>query len=282
VNAVDDKTGAPPAQPAADAQGALLRDLLTRLVELKKEIERYARVTSAAVEGRHLDADQMLRRAPKLSFRLTEALAKTAEQIREYPLEGQVRDAARRARLGYHEALERLLDDSDLPCSGQWPSYTIADVLRLQVDLERGEATLNGKALGTVEPTRIVEHVTARLAELLDRPFDAADFLSLLRAAHEQTAAAQGRSFGEYVDIREVFAAVRAMMEQSGRDRRYSEAKFGADLYRLYRDGRPTTPEGLTLELSPAQNAAGGLYIPARGGGNYIAALRFQARPANG
>lgn len=271
---------------AAERSGALkedmqLQELLTSLEELNKEIERYTCAATAAAGGRHLDAYQTLHRAPNLSSRLAGALMKTAEQIQGFPLEARVGDAARRARLVFHEELERLLDDAALPRIGRWPSYTVADVVRLHVDLERGEATVNGKALGTVEPARIVEQVTTRLAELLERPFNPADFLSLLEAAHKRTAVAQGRSFGEYVDIREVFDIVRALMKRSGRDRRYSEAKFGADLYRLGSDGRPTTADGLTLELSPAQNAAGGLYIPAKGGGNYIAALRFQARQAN-
>jgi hypothetical protein len=279
---VQDDMRAAPTPSSAEGGGDGIRELLILLEELKKDVDRYMRIAAAAEDGRHLDAAQGLRRAPNLSSRLVQALTTAAGAVQALPLESNVRDAARRARLHYRETLERHLDEAALARSGQWPSYVIADVLRLQFDLERGEVALNAKGLETLDPARVVEHIKARLAELFDKSLDASEFLSLLKAAHDQVTAAHGRGMGDYANIREVFAAVRTAIEGSGRDRRYTEAKFGADLYRLQRDGRATTPDGLLLELSPAQNAAGGLYVPAKGGGNYIAALRFASRPTNG
>jgi hypothetical protein len=274
VSELQEEAGKPSTPTQSTAGDRELKQLLLVLEGLKKEMDRYLRVAAAGAEERYLDAAQVMKRAPNITQRLLESLAASTSAVQAFPLESNVRDAAKRVRLYYHETLERCFYQAALKHSGQWPSYVVGDVVRLHVDLEHGDAIIDGKRAGTLEPVRLGELLKVRLGELLEKSFDASAFLSRLRGAHEQVAAAQGRPIGDYTDIRQVFTALRAEMEPRGRSR-YSEAKFGADLYRLCREGRPKTSDGLVLELSPAQDAAGGLYIPAQGGGNYIAALRF-------
>ncbi|MDE2778191.1 MAG: hypothetical protein OXI91_00740 [Chloroflexota bacterium] len=248
-----------------------LTRLHSALVGLKKQLDRYSRLTSLAVEGRDLDAKQMLSRTGNPAPELLENLAATKAAIESFPLQSHIQEAANWSRLHYHDTLERVLDESGLRRNGQWPSYVIEDVVRLELNLERYEALIDGKGAGSLEPTRIVDRIKARLNELFDKSLDVVVFLGSLQSAQEKVAADQGQSPTDYVDIRKVYGVLRS---QRGIGQ-YSEDKFGANVYRLFLEGRPKTTDGMTLELSPAQSASGGIYIPSPGGGNYIAALRF-------
>lgn len=248
-----------------------LTRLHSTLAGLKKQLDRYSRLTSLAVEGRDLDANQMLSRTGNPAPKLLEDLTAAKAAVESFPLQSHIRDSANWSRLHYHETLERELDASALRWDGQWPTYVIEDVVRLELNLERYEALIDGKGAGSLEPTRLVDSIRARLNELFDDSLDVMAFLACLQSAQGKVAEDQGQTPRDYVDIRRVYSIIRS---QGGR-RRYSEDKFGADVYRLLFEGRPKTSDGMTLELSPAQSASGGIYIPSRGGGNYIAALRF-------
>ncbi len=244
--------------------------LLSTLIGMKEHLDRYIKLLSIAADGRYFDAVQSIQRTGNPTESLLDSLVAARTEVEAFPLETSLRGSVQECRLYYREILERQLDRKGLGRSGQWPSYVIEDVIRLQVNLERDDALIDGKKVGTIEPVRVVDRIRARLDELFDESFEAPVFLDTLRLAHGEIAHDQSLSIGEYVDIRKIYGKIRSQMEKG----RYSEAKFGADLYRLGLDGRPKTSDGLVLELSPAQNASGGLYVPARGGGNYIAALR--------
>ena len=252
--------------------------LLQTLVGTKEQMDRYIKLMSIAADGRYFDAVQALQRTGNPTSALLDSLVAVRTAVETFPLEWSFRESVQQSRLYYREILERQLDQDNLGRSGQWPSYVIEDIIRLQVNLEQDEALIDGKRVGTIEPSRVVGRVRTRLDELFDESFEAPVFMDALRTAQKEIATDQSLSAGDYVDIRKVYGKIRSQVESG----RYSEAKFGADLYRLGRDGRPKTSDGLVLELSPAQNASGGLYIPARGGGNYIAALRFVGGKADG
>ena len=139
------------------------------LVGLKKQLDRYSRLTSLAVEGRDLDAKQMLSRTGNPVPRLLESLTATKAVVESFPLQSHIQEAANLSRLHYHETLERALDESGLRRNGQWPSYVIEDVVRLELNLERYVALIDGKGAGSLEPTRLVDRIKARLNELFGR-----------------------------------------------------------------------------------------------------------------
>ena len=252
-----------------DQQGDTeLARLHSTLLELKKQLDRYSRFTSLAVEGRYLDAQQVLSKTGNPVPKFLESLTATKSAVESFPVQSHVQEAANRSKLHYHETLEGVLDESGLRRNGQWPSYVIEDVVRLELNLERYEALIDGKGAGSLEPTRLVDRIKTRLNELFDESLDVVAFLGSLQSAQEKVAIDQGQTSTDYVDIRKVYGVIRSRGERG----RYSEDKFGADVYRLFCEGPPETPEGQTLELSPAQSASGGIYIPAPRGGNYIAA----------
>jgi len=268
----EDKTRQPTRKEVVNDDDEIKRTLAL-LGKLKKQAEQYTRLASAAADGRYLDAERALKRTPNPTSRFLELLGNLQEAIQNLSLESTVLELSKRARLRYHETLEQCFDQASLQRSGQWPTYVISDTVRVHIDLDRVEAIVDGKKVGTLEPGRIIEQVKVRLKELFNVSFDPEVFLSLLRSGYDKVAEKYGQTLGGYVDLREVFAIVRTEMEHRGG--RYPESKFAADLYQLCSKGMTTTPDRLRLEFSPAQNAAGGLYIPAQGGGNYIASLRF-------
>jgi len=249
--------------------------LIAELERVRKNLEKFIVIAKAASSGRLLDAGYAVTREKDLSSKVIRSLIEATSAIEKAGLEAKIMEESQTARLSYRSSVEELLGASSLEIKGEWPSYLIADLIRLEIDTERGNVTVNGKACISMEPSHLVETVKARISELLDRPFVAAQFLQTLKESYLELISAQGLSFGDYVDIRQVFAKVRVTMKTSGFDRRYSELKFGADLFQLFINISSVTDEVMKIELSPAQNAMGGLYIPGQGGGNYIAAIRL-------
>jgi len=243
--------------------------------EVRALLATYTNVAKAVADGYFLDAKKHLGKEKSLTPKLVSALAKLSDAVNTQTLETVVLDRARSEQLHYRENLEERLAAANIKFTGEFPDYTVAEIIRLQIDLQKGNSHLDGKRLGTLEPVRVVGQLSERISELLDRDFDGGDFLRALISAYDETLSAQGRGYGEYADVRTIGKAVGDKLKQANQDANYSEKKFAVDLYRLCVSGRPATPEGATLEFSPAQSASGGLYVPAKTGGNYIAALRF-------
>ncbi len=251
------------------------KKLIAELGRARKDLDKFIAIAKAAASGRLLDAGYSVMREKDLSSKVIRSLTQAATVIEKAGLEARVVEESQTARLSYRHSLEELLGASCLNFKSEWPILIIGDLVRLEVDTDHGKAIVDGKPCTSMEPSHLVERVKLRISELLDRPFDAKQFAQALKEFYSELVSAQGLSFGEYVDIRQVFAKLRSSMKASGFDRRYSEHKFGADLFRLFADASPVTGEGMRIELSPAQSAMGGIYVPGQGGGNYIAAIRL-------
>lgn len=252
-----------------------LEQLIERCEEARTLLTAYLSAAKAASEGLFLDARKSLGAKKDISRILGEALLEVSEGMKALPLERVIQEKARRAQLHFQEFLETAFKRAEIQYDGQVPDYTIADIFKLHIDLKRGGSTFDGKRLGTVEPTRLVEQIKQHISRLLERSFNANEFLLLLKAAYEHVVAAQGRGFGEYADIRSIEKNVGEAIRKSGADPNYSEDKFAIDLYRLCVAGRPKTDNGEVLEFSPAQNSEGGIFLAAKSGGGYVAAIRF-------
>lgn len=252
-----------------------LKSLRIKLEQLQKDLNQYVKALVAAVEGRHFDANGVLATGRGLRQRLAEDLSSAAADIGATQLEAQVEEALRTARLYYREELERELDRAGIARAGQWPTYVLGNLVHLSLDLDRGVATLDRKKLPTLEPGKITELVRTGLAKLLERSFTPEEFLSLLRAAYDQVTRQAGRALGDYAAIQDVLQSLSTTLKESGGDLRYSEAKLAADLWKVMRERRAMTEDGMILDLSPAQDAAQGIFVPDQSGGNYMAALRF-------
>jgi len=254
---------------------ARLKSLRIRLERLQKGLNQYMKALVAEMEGRHFDANGVLATAQGLSQRLAADLSTAAADVESTQLEEQVEKALRSARLYYREELERELDLAGVARAGQWPTYVLGNLLHLSLDLDGGVATLDRKKVPTLEPGKIAELVRAGLAKLLERSFSSGEFLSLLRSAYDHVTRQAGRALGDYAAIQDVLQCLGSTLKESGGDLQYSEAKLAADLWKLMQERRVMTEDGRILDLSPAQDAARGIFVPDQSGGNYMAALRF-------
>jgi hypothetical protein len=255
---------------------ATLSSFAQELMVLKRQLDLYAKAASAAAEGHYLDADQVLRKHPDISRRLAHALREVAGSISASQFETIVQERSSVAQRQLKAVYEANLREAELTWSGDWPAYVVVNVVRLTIDLIRSDASVDGKSLGTIEPTRVVPAVKQRVTELIDRPFDRAEFRQLLTDVYAAEASRQGNAFGTFVDIQSVYARIKSHFAQTTIEKQYTEAKFAVDLFRLRQAEMVGATARPALQLSPAQDASGGLYVPTGAGGNYIAALRFE------
>ena len=258
-------TAGPPA-------GSELTVAASELDVVAKGLEQYRIVVRHTAAGRYLEAVRHIHQ--DLSPSLVEAMRRAIATIEQAGLETEVKTAASRARLTYQRDLERSLVDVGVRYVGPWPTYIVEDVLGLDVDLPHWAVRVGGRRIASIEPRDVASEVRTHVRRLLDRPFEREAFLGALWDAYKGLVTVPASAAGGYVDIRQVYRALKIAMAKEGRDRQYSETKFSIDLYKLLRDGTPVH-NGHKLQVTPAQSAGRGLHVPGSDGGNFIAALRF-------
>lgn len=258
----------------------VLNSLAQQVTALKRQLDLYVKAATAAADGHYLDAEQLLRKSSNVSRALKRALRDADTSVGAVELESIIFERSNEARRQLRTNYELEMQQAQLAWSGEWPSYIVQGVVRVSVDVIRGDSTVDGRALGTIEPGRVVPIVRNRVSELLDREFDPVEFGRLLADCYAAEVAQQGTAFGTFVGIQAVYSRLRGYFAHAS-DKQYNEAKFAVDLFRLREAELPDAPAGRRLlQLSPAQDASGGLYIPTRSGGNYIASLRFTDQKA--
>jgi hypothetical protein len=166
--------------------------------------------------------------------------------------------------------LEQALKKEMVEIIGEWPTYIAGDIVRLEVRLGQLDAKLDGKRAKTIEPEGLAHAVRIRIDALLKNGFEPSEFAVMLAKAYDELVQ-KCNSPGGYVGIRDVFELLKSKVVRPKGP--YSEQQFAVDVYRVLAE----IHSGRVIELSPAQDAAGGLYIPGRkASGNYIAAMRIQ------
>ncbi len=252
--------------------------LATELLQMRNGLDKYLKILKAITEERYLDAEQLLGRNKSLSAKLSKSVADSVALISQFDLGTAVASQAASSRLYYRDTFERLLNKLALQWNGTWPTYTVGDLVRVEFDLGSHRALLDGKRLTSLEPHVVAQQISRRISLLLERSRVPREFLRLVRETYDAYIASLGEVPGTYADIREILKRVKQALKTRS-DKRYAEDQFSTDLYRVIQQGAPTCEDGAILQLSPAQDAAGGIYVPAPGGGNYIAALRFVRSP---
>ena len=237
---------------------------------LKKHLDRLVRILRQAADGAPMDAYTQLRR----SRRLVEEVIKDCTQV-QTTLNGAVlleslSAVVKERSLAYRELLEEAFKKENVVFVGEWPTYIAGDIVRLEVRLEQLDALLDGKRANTIEPERLAHTVRLRIDALLKSGFHPPEFAGALSKAYDNVVQ-KCNAPGGYVGIRDVYELVKGEFGKS--KVRYGEHQFAVDLYKVL----AAVDSGQVIELSPAQDATGGIYVPGRqGSGNYIAALRIQ------
>lgn len=255
-----------------------IHGLATELLQIRSGLDKYLKILKAITEERYLDAEQLLGRNKNLPVKLSKEITDSVALISQFDIRTAVASRAASSRLYYREAFERSLNKPGLHWSGTWPTYTVGDLVRVEFDLGSHKALIDGTRATSLEPDFIAQQISRRISRLLDRSRVHQEFLRLLRETYDAQIASLGEVHGTYADIRETFKKLKQALKARS-NKRYDEDQFSVDLYRVIQQGPPICEDGAMLQLSPAQDAAGGIYVPASGGGNYIAALRFVRSP---
>jgi hypothetical protein len=194
---------------------------------------------------------------------LTSSLEVAADAIRPLrDIRQELLAHVQEQKLSYAREFENELDLRALSHTGSWPHYVIATVFRVSVDTRKDVVRINDDRRKLVGPGRLA-HEIALLAEKVENTVQIDVFWDALSAAYEGLVR-DGQS--GYADARALHAAIAPVLKTRGK---YTLSQFGIDLFRVDRDRA-----GL-LELSPAQNASGGVYVPSGSGGSFVSALRL-------
>jgi len=241
---------------------------LASVIGKLSKVAASARSLAIAVRSRDIiSIDRTLSGLAKETSSLTECIAYLeSQELRE--VESAISAAASEFRVTYASTLIALLRQAGLALSGEWPVLIINDVVRLQVDVRAGSAAINSRRLNDLRPQAVADAI-ARVLRELDAGADSAEFLGTFVDSYYAVIGMRNLADGDYVDLRAVCERVRSTY---GRGSRYDHYRFGVDLYSAL---KAWSRSDISLDLSPAQNASRGLFVPGPHGGNFIGAVRI-------
>lgn len=168
----------------------------------------------------------------------------------------------------YKHDLEEALQMAHIPFSGVWPQYFLHSLIKLNVNPGQNKVELNNKQLRSADIPKVIELAKKLIIELINRPFDAEQWISVIQGIRENN---DTTGTGHFVDIRLVR---KAMREKYGK--KYTDQHLAIDLVRLI-DASRAQEFAFTVEVSPARNPTSSLYLPGPAGG-FISGLRITAR----
>ena len=139
-------------------------------------------------------------------------------------LEAGIRQRYEDMSLRYEGLLRERCAAAGYTIAGRSPELTVESMVKVQIDPSQNQARVNGKRVSPMAVARVMDEIAAEVERLWGRPFDAADFLARLRAAHEAAG-------GGPTPARAVYEAMTAA------DNTYKFDMFAADLARLTESG---------------------------------------------
>lgn len=229
------------------------------LKRLHEAVGKFSNFRVALESQDYISAMRLIGAVDELFFAL-EVAAEAVGPMRD--IRERLLSDVKAQKLSYAREFEDALNLRGLSHTGAWPDYVVATVFRVSIDTRKDVVRVNDDRKKLVGPAKLVDELVAQ-AEKIENLVQVDVFWEALRAAYDE-AVRDGES--GYVDARVLYAAILLRIKMKGK---YSISQFGIDLYRVDRDRA-----GL-LELSPAQNATGGVYVPSSFGGGFVSALRL-------
>lgn len=173
--------------------------------------------------------------------------------------------------LRYESLLRERCAAAGFTVIGRSPDLTIDGLVKVHIDTARNHARVNDKRVSPMAVAHVVDAVTAEVARLWARPFDAAEFLGRLRAAHRSAAGPDGGP----APARAVYNVLAA------EDRAYKLDMFAADLARWSESSRPPLAEVEQPILAPSRDTRQAVWVVGRRGedGRYVGLIDFKSRP---
>jgi len=179
------------------------------------------------------------------------------EGLREYAAE-----QVERYRVQFIEDLETLAEEAELPLEIDFPRFSGLKGIEGEVDFAERKTVVNGKALKSIDPRRIVAAVRKVKQQLYDRPYDPQTFIDGLYKSYGELLGKEGKTLGDAVPIQRFYLEYVISMQSKaflqnmdkGRFKGYSLDQFAVDLWRYFEAGIGGTSKGYALQLRPGRN----------------------------
>ncbi len=187
-----------------------------------------------------------------------------------------------RYQLHFLEDFSKLVAEAGLPLENNFPRLQLLKGIELEVMFTEKRTLLNGKAIKTVDPQRLMRAVLALKRRLYDRAFEPQLFIDGLFAAHQKVNQAAGRAVGDPAPTQTVYMEYTLSIQSrsffqdmaKGRFREYDADQFAVDFWRYFNSDVSRTSDGYILRLDGGRNNALWL-IDANGEKRRITSLTF-------
>jgi len=169
-----------------------------------------------------------------------------------------------RYQVHFLEDFTRLVQDAGLPLDTAFPRFRLLKGMDVEVNFTEKHTLVNGKALKTVDPQRIMRTLLQLKRRLYDRPFEPQTFIDGLFAVYKKVNDTEGREVGDAAPIQTVYLEYTLSLQPrsffqdmaKGRFREYDADQFAVDFWRYFTSEVSTTSKGHVLRLNPGRNNA--------------------------
>jgi hypothetical protein len=169
-----------------------------------------------------------------------------------------------RYQVHFLEDFTRLVQDAGLPLEKDFPRFRLLKGMEVEVNFPEKHTLVNGKALKTLDPQRIIRTLLQLKRRLYDRPFEPQTFIDGLFAVYEKVNQAEGRHTGDAAPIQTVYLEYTLSLQPrsffqdmaKGRFREYDADQFAVDFWRYFTSEVSTTSKGHVLRLNAGRNNA--------------------------
>jgi hypothetical protein len=169
-----------------------------------------------------------------------------------------------RYQVQFLEDFTKLVQDAGLPLENNFPRLRLLQGIELEVKFQEKQTVINGKALKTVDPERIMRAVTQLRRRLYDRPFDPQGFIDGLFTAYKKVNQVEGRRIGDPASTQSVYVEYTLSLQPrsffqdmaKGRFREYDADQFAVDCWRYFSSDVSSTSDGYVLRLGGGRGIA--------------------------
>ncbi len=197
---------------------------LALLGKLEEAVRAMRKILEPATAEAALESERRLRATPR-AFEDLDSLASQASDLHSWRIvREEVELRAAQARMAFGESLEKALTEAGIPWTGAFPSYTVRESIRLDIDPTRGTIRIGRRVVPLSSPNAIVR-ILAATRQSPARVSAEVDFEQELATAYADAAQAVGVSPGSHVSIGKIYDVLKRKMAKG-----YSRARFGEDL----------------------------------------------------
>ena len=188
-------------------------------------------------------------------------------------------------RLKFNQELTRLAEEAELPIDIDFPRFSVLKGIEGEISFSKRTTTINGKALKSIDPRRIVTALQRLKKQLYDRPFNPQTFIDGLYDTYKAVCRKNDTAAGQPVPIQQFYLEYVISLQSKAffsnmdknKFRGYSLEQFGVDLWRCFSAEIGGTSNGMAMQLRPGRNNSLWL-IDSDGERRQMTAVSFQEK----